>query len=127
MALAARSSPWISVASRRALLALTCLLAFALQSFVAQTHIHPLVLAPQSAVAAHVVSAPAPLKNKTSQDDLSCPACQAAALVGLGIGPTGLLLLLPGVSHMVAPLPEQARAIPQPPAHVWRSRGPPHA
>jgi len=127
MVAAVRSSPFVSASARRTLLALTCLLAFALQSFVAQTHIHPLVRGPQSVTAAHGISAPAPIKNKTSQDDLSCPACQAAALVGLGIGPTGLLLFLPGVSHSVAPLAEQVLAIPQSPAHVWRSRGPPHA
>jgi len=125
MVAAVRSSPFASASARRALLALTCLLAFALQSFVAQTHIHPLLHAPQSVTGAHGI--PAPLKNKTSQDDLSCPACQAAALVGLGIGPTGLLLFLPGVSRSVAPLVQQLLAIPQSPAHVWRSRGPPRA
>jgi hypothetical protein len=113
--------------AQRNLVALACLLAFALQSFVAQTHIHPLLVSNQ-AVASGSVSSPVPAdKNKTSQDDLSCPACQAAALVGIVLGPSGLLLLLPAASHTVAPIPEQTRAIPQAPAHVWRSRGPPHA
>lgn len=125
MALAARS--WNPASARRTLLALACLLTFALQNFVAQTHIHPLLS--RTAIAATQAAAPAPdsKSGKTSQDDLSCPLCQAAALVGLVMGPTGLLLYLPGVSHVVAPVPDQLRPAPEPPTYVWRSRGPPHA
>ena len=126
MLAAARS--WHSVgASRRTLLVLACLLSFALQNFVAQTHIHPLVLSHHAAAAVNHAGTPAPNKNKTGQDDLACPACQAAALVGLVLGPTGLLLFLPGVSHSVAPVLEQSEAPQQSPAHAWRSRGPPQA
>ena len=107
----------------RTLLVLACLLSFALQNFVAQTHIHPLLS--RAAIAALQADAPAGKSGKTSQDDLSCPACQAAALVGLVMGPSGLLLLLPGVSHVVAPVPAQLRPAPEPPTYVWRSRGPP--
>ena len=79
----------------------------------------------EAAIAALQADAPAGKSGKTSQDDLSCPACQAAALVGLVMGPSGLLLLLPGVSHVVAPVPAQLRPAPEPPTYVWRSRGPP--
>lgn len=116
--------PWRALA-RRNLIALSCLLAFALQSFVAQTHIHPLLLAPQAA-ATDSAQVPAG-KGKPAQDDLSCPACQAAALLAVVLGPSGLLLLLPAASHTALPVPQAAHAIPQAPAHVWRSRGPPQA
>jgi len=113
--------------SRRTLLVLACLLSFALQNFVAQTHIHPLVLSHHAVVAADRSGGPAPDRGKTAQDDLACPLCQAAALVGLVLGPSGLLLFTPGVSHHVAPVIEQASPPQQSPAYVWRSRGPPHA
>lgn len=125
MAAAARSWQPVCVSTRRTLLVLGCLLAFALQSFVAQTHIHPLVSSPAVAAANHAPAPPA--KGKPVQDDLTCPACQAAALVGMVLGPAGLLLFQPSVSHSVAPVPEQLRPTPQPPTYVRRSRGPPHA
>ena len=121
MVLAARS--WHPASARRTLLALACLLTFALQNFVAQTHIHPLLS--RAAVAASQTAAPDGKGGKPAQDDLSCPYCQAAALVGLVMGPSGLLLFTPGVSHAVAPVPQQLRPAPEPPTYVWRSRGPP--
>ncbi len=120
-----RSRHSVSV-PRRTLLVLACLLAFALQNFIAQTHIHPLVLSHHAAAAARdVKSAPAPAKGKSSQDDLLCPYCQAAALLGLGIGPTGPFLFVPAAAHAVAPALDQTLPVPGSPAHVWRSRGPP--
>lgn len=126
MVLAAHS--WHCASARRTLLALACLLTFALQNFVAQTHIHPLLS--RAAVAAAHVGAPSPNSkgnSKPVQDDLACPYCQAAMLVGLVMGPSGLLLFVPGVGHAVAPVPEQLRPVPEPPTYVWRSRGPPQA
>ena len=118
---------WHHAPARRTLLVLVCLLTFALQNFVAQTHIHPLLS--RAAVAAVQADAPAPAgkSNKPSQDDLSCPACQAAALVGLVLGPSGLLLTLSGVSHAIAPIPLLLLPAPEPPTYVWRRRGPPDA
>jgi hypothetical protein len=125
MVLAARSRQPAS--ALRTLVALACLLSFALLNFVGQTHIHPLLS--RSVVAASHAASPAPGSKggKSSQDDLTCPYCQAAALVGLVMGPSGLLLFLPGVSPVVAAVPEQLRPAPEPPTYVWRSRGPPHA
>jgi hypothetical protein len=107
------------------LLVLVCLLSFALQNFVAQTHIHPLVLSHHAIAVSDQAAKPAPDKGKTSQDDLACPYCQAAALVGLVLGPIGPFLFVPGVSHTVAPVPEQTLPQQQSPAYAWHSRGPP--
>jgi hypothetical protein len=99
-------------------------LAFLLQSFIAQTHVHRASL--DFGTIAKTAAIPPPSHTKTPSDNSAadCPFCQAVAHAGALLAPAPLLLLLPvGVRHetlFITP-----RAIAAASAHSWRSRAPP--
>ena len=112
------SSPSVS----RRLVMLFALLAFALQAYLVQTHIHgqPGVLSLQSHVSAPVQPAPFdPLAPA------NCALCQEILHAGTAITPDNselaLLLTWIAMASAVALLPAEAFA----PATGWRSRAPP--
>lgn len=112
-------------APARLLTALVFVLAFAFQSFVAQTHIH-IPGAPSGLVSALTgvsgISHQTP--DQAPQDDAKCPICQVATAMGAAIRPVVLLLSVPTFITTVhaedVKLPARAH-----PAHAWTSRGPP--
>ena len=125
MVLAAHS--WHCASARRTLLALACLLTFALQNFVAQTHIHPLQGIPGITslkplpVAPHS-GAPGQPANDTSDSD--CSICQQAH-AGQHVAPGGPILFAPmlavgTIETVFGRLPPFKTA-----SHSWRGRGPP--
>lgn len=112
----------------RTLTVILFLLAFAFQSFVAQTHIHiPRSVDGVSAIASGAGSAkPNRAPDQPLQDDLNkCPLCQVAMAVGVAAGPASfyfdqpILAAIAALLHVV-PRPQSAS-----PAHVWNSRAPP--
>ena len=103
------------------------LLAFALQSYVTQTHLHPAAV-PERAGAAqsvgHAVALPAP---PAGEEAIACPLCQAIAAAGSFLAPSlsstqppaMLALLLAAGPAAVAGLAAT------PLGFAWRSRAPP--
>jgi hypothetical protein len=99
------------------------LLTFALQSYIAQTHIHGQGLGGL----VQITSAQSPDQGKAPLDNRStdCPFCQAVNLAGVFLDPAALVVLLPlswvdSVSHIIL-----ARAVFGDTAHDWQSRAPP--
>lgn len=95
--------------------------AFALQSFIAQTHIHAESLS--GIVKAVTIPGKAPVDH--SQTD--CPFCQAVTHVGSAVASTPPLLSLPYSWLESAALALAAVAISGVTAHDWQSRAPPRA
>ncbi len=102
------------------------LLAFSLQSYVTQTHIH---LTPQAVdrAAAGKLVASTPAHNKSPADDGTgaCPFCQAVANAGAFFAPAAPLLLPPALWAASIVLPFLADAVGGTTAHGWHSRAPP--
>jgi hypothetical protein len=105
---------------------LTTLLAFGLQSYVTQTHIH---LAPDSFAGASDSGATKqkPDKFPANGDPANCPICQEIAHTGQFVTPSAAALLLPSLAisivRIVADIPTGAQSS----SHAWRSRAPPKA
>ncbi|MBS0275070.1 MAG: hypothetical protein JSR55_11890 [Proteobacteria bacterium] len=107
-----------STASR--LLAFVTVLAFALQSFIIQTHIHGGSLNGPAAISA----APSHSNNPHNKSPADCPLCQAVAHTGAFLTPTAAALLLPvWVQSIALCLVVQAIAVTR--THGWQSRAPP--
>jgi len=99
-------------------------LAFALQSFVAQTHIH---LQTIDLAAATAPASNTPGHNKSPADDgtAACPLCQAVANAGVYFAPTAPLLMPPVLRAGAIALPLLADMLGVAVAHSWHSRAPP--
>ncbi|HEY3637002.1 MAG TPA: hypothetical protein VGK90_02535 [Rhizomicrobium sp.] len=102
------------------------LLAFTLQSFVTQTHIHWTPQASAATTVAKLVQNPvSPIKSPFEKDTSACPFCQAIVHAGAFFASGAPLLVLPAawtdyvIPLLIAPM---AGA---PDAHSWRSRAPP--
>jgi cytochrome c553 len=95
--------------------------AFALQSFIAQTHIHAEALV-------GVVKAAASAGKASADHSLAdCPFCQAVTHVGSVVASAPPLLRLPFTWVETAALVFAAVAITGADAHDWHSRAPPRA
>jgi hypothetical protein len=106
-------------------LVLLMLLAFGLQSYVSQTHIH---IAPDSLASAAKVGAnkqPLPDKYPAGSDPANCPLCQEIAHTGQFITPSAAALLLPSIAVSIVTLAADTPAVAQSTSHTWRSRAPP--
>ena len=109
-------------ASRR-LVTLFALLAFFIQSFALQTHVHSTPLPPASVATAAHTPAPAPLQNRDPIDQ--CRLCQELVHAGTFVTPstaTTAAVLTFVVASFVAPL---ILAGDPATAFAWQSRAPP--
>lgn len=113
---------------------LVTLLAFSVQTYLTQTHIHmasenrsALTLETVAAVTKALTAAPAPPKDKypPNEDPANCPLCQELIHSGQFVTPAAAAILLPSLSisviELVARAPTLTRAI----THIWRGRAPP--
>jgi hypothetical protein len=108
---------------------LFALLAFALQSYTTQTHIHKPTLPGFAGIAAaldldvRVKDGKAPVK----QDQQNCPLCQGVAHAGAFVSPPAAAVPAPmlGVQIIAAVLSTAVRFDTL--SHNWQSRGPPQA
>lgn len=108
---------------RRTLLTLVCILAFSLQSFVAQTHIHGAGLESVKlsvSQAGHGSKQPVP-----SDDPVRCPQCQVAHLAGTAVPPDALIFIIPSHGFFSGYLADTALRIKSAVTHAWGIRGPP--
>ncbi len=113
--------------SGRLFATLIFVLAFAFQSFVAQTHIHiPGAVDGVSTASAASPSKHDPAPDQSPQDDLGkCPLCQVAVAVGAAIGPSTIYFVEAFFGTIVV-APEPRSLAPRLTlAHVWNSRAPP--
>jgi len=115
---------------RRLLLALT-LLAFGLQSYVTQTHIHfePRIAAlfDGGAKAASAGKHQDRDRYPANEDPANCPLCQEMLYAGHYVAPTAIALWLPTLSistiAIVVRAPSHFDAV----SHIWHGRAPPLA
>jgi hypothetical protein len=125
----------------RLLVATLALIAFAFQSYVTQTHIHP-VQSSSTAVlelggtadastAGERLSAQksAPANKAPAGDDpVKCPLCQAVGYSGHFVTPSAAAaLLLPTTAVSVLPIAIAILSPHENPSHIWRGRGPPNS
>lgn len=99
------------------------LVAFSLQSFVTQTHIHG-AFGAGAAVAARVNAAThknAPLENGKAE----CPFCQAVVHAGAFYAPAAQTLVLPVSWAKMAALLFAVETFVSVSSHLWQSRAPP--
>jgi hypothetical protein len=104
-------------------LSLALLVAFALQSYATQIHIHatPHGTGQASAIEKTPANGKAPFENGTA----NCPFCQAIAHAGVFFGPAAPLLVLPAWAVNAA-LPTSPRlAVHGDLTRNWQSRAPP--
>jgi len=112
---------------------LFCLLAFGLQTFTAQTHIHlrggvddPRLAGigsyagkDQSGTKGH------PIPARDSRE--TCPLCQVAVHAGAFLTPSVWVLEIPTHIAASSSLGERADRTIDPTSYIWRSRAPPQA
>ena len=119
--------------SRSARLAITlfALLAFTLQTYVTQTHIHG--IARVSTVTAtlafdkNAVQKQQPDKFPPANDPANCPICQEILHTGYYVTPSVAVLPLPAVAVSIAPTVIDIMTIVAAHSHSWKSRAPPLA
>jgi len=104
------------------MITLFALLAFFIQSFALQTHIHPM---PPAAVAATVAHTPAPLPLQNQDPVDQCRLCQELVHSGVFVSPSATVIAasLNIVAAVFAALPSLAAEPVQ--AFSWQSRAPP--
>ena|ERR1700733_691709 len=95
--------------------------AFALQSFIAQTHIH----AESLAGIVKIATTSSPDKAPADHSQADCPFCQAVMHVGSAVASAPPLLRLPYSWVETAALVFTAVAMSGSTAHDWQSRAPP--
>jgi hypothetical protein len=103
----------------------TAMLAFALQSYVLQTHIH---FAPATALADTSGANGHHDKYPANDDPANCPICQEILHHGgQFITPSAQFLLPPTLAVSTIAVVDQALSHILAPSHSWRGRAPPHA
>ena len=105
----------------RRILVFVAVFAFALQSYIAQTHIHDAVLGG----AAKIADTQSPGKAPVHDSQSDCPFCQAVVHSGAFVASAAPLLLLPFVWIKTIAPDFAARAAAHTGAHDWQSRAPP--
>lgn len=105
-------------------LTLVLLLAFTLQSFVTQTHLHAM---PGAGVAQTAFQAPHHGNTPLDEGAAACPFCQATVHAGAFFAPAPPVLLLPASCIRSAVSASICDAIVPTLTHAWHSRAPPHS
>ena len=97
------------------------LLAFTLQSFVTQTHIHGAF----TAAATHAASTAGQTKAPADDGKAECPFCQAIMHAGAFYAPPSQILALPLSWAGIAVSFFAVETFASVSSHLWRSRAPP--
>jgi hypothetical protein len=118
---------------RGARLAITffVLLAFTLQTYVIQTHVHGMArvgIAPATlALDKSAAQGQRPDKFPTGNDPANCPICQEILHTGYFVTPAAAVLPLPAVAVSIAPTVIDILTAVAAHSHSWKSRAPPIA
>jgi len=112
---------------RRALV-YAVLVAFALQTYIVQTHIHfaPAALS-QLAGGHEAVPQGSHDKYPANDDPANCPICQEILHSGQYLTPSAAALLLPTLAVSTIAMVDKALPHLSAPSHSWRGRAPPHS
>jgi hypothetical protein len=126
------------VVSRHALarlVVLVTLLAFSIQTYLTQTHIHVLSegrtsFAQTEMIGGHTnrhIGVPADRKDRypANEDPANCPLCQELIHAGQFVTPAAAALLPPSLSLSVIELAVPCDPFVQAVTHIWRGRAPP--
>ena len=115
--------------AKRLAVTLVALLAFVLQTFVVQTHIHGVaqVAAAPLGVEQSAGHGTQPDKFPPGDDPANCPICQELLHAGSFVTPTAAALLVSTVATTIAIVFVELAAVTQTYPHGWSSRGPPLA
>jgi hypothetical protein len=108
----------------RAIVTPVVLLAFLLQVFAVQTHVH--LAMPSGAASTSVpFDGRHAAKNSGDTDTTHCPWCQAVLSSGQYLTPTALPIALPVAVRFLDPIALPARVAISAFSHGWQSRAPP--
>ena len=112
----------------RTVVTLFVMLAFGLQSYIAQTHIH---LKPDTFSSYSKLDRSSGKENPSDKfpangDPANCPICQEIAHTGQFVTPSAAVLLLPTAAVSVITLVADSVVVPERASHAWQSRAPPH-
>ena len=122
--------PGLEFSAMRLLITLAVLLAFGLQSYITQTHIHLAPDAPFSSYSklnAQSGKEQQPDKFPANGDPANCPICQEILHSGQFVTPSAAVLLLPTIAVSVIKIVANIPVVAQGASHAWRSRAPPKA
>ncbi|HSC19649.1 MAG TPA: hypothetical protein VLC74_12120 [Rhizomicrobium sp.] len=122
-----------NAAGWRLVVATLSLIAFAVQSYITQTHIHLAPAATKTVIAyglnAKTVAAAqrgTPDKHPANDEPVKCPLCQAVGYAGHFVTPSATAaMLLPTAAVSILPLLLTAISPHETPSHIWQGRGPP--
>ena len=107
------------------------LLAFTLQTYVMQTHVHGMAgfgaTVTKLALDKSAAQQQRPDKLPPANDPASCPICQEILHTGFYVTSAAAALLLPTVVVSVAPIVIDVVRVVQAGSHSWKSRAPPLA
>jgi hypothetical protein len=109
------------MSAQRLFVTLFALLAFSLQCYITQTHIH---LAPDT-VFSDGKAQPKDDKFPANGDPAKCPICQESLHAGQYVTPSAAALLPPSAVASVVTLAANVVVFVQAASHGWRSRAPP--
>jgi hypothetical protein len=107
----------------RLAITLFTLLAFTLQSYVAQIHIHGASWNTTQTVDAG--TAPQPGKLPVTDDQNSCPICQVIAHAGQFVAPSAVAISRPALTAFHVTVDKDTAAVTTSASHSWKSRAPP--
>ena len=119
-----------AAAWRQLVLALT-LVAFAVQGYITQTHIH---LSPAfestgtRTIAGSIEPGPfasSPPGSSSTDDVQSCPFCQEIVYAGQYLLPSAIGVVPPMLAIVILPIAERWLAEPPAASHSWQGRAPP--
>jgi hypothetical protein len=107
----------------RLAITLFALLAFSLQSYVTQIHIHGTTWNPAATLDTGKTQQPGKIPARNDQN--SCPLCQVIAHAGQFVTPSAVAIALPALVafHVVAD--KDTATVTHSFSHSWKSRAPP--
>ena len=107
----------------RLAITLLALLAFTLQSYVTQVHIHGTSWGTATTLDSGKV--PQPSKLPPSNDPANCPICQVTLHAGLFVTPSTVAITLPTLAAFYVAVDKDATTVTHSASHNWKSRAPP--
>ena len=113
----------------RVIISMLAMLAFGLQSYITQTHIHlkPDTFTSYSKLDHQSGKEDPRDKFPANGDPANCPICQEIAHTGQFVTPSAAVLLLPTAAISIVALATEIIVVPLRASHTWRSRAPPRA
>ena len=102
---------------------LLALLAFTLQSYVTQIHIHGATWSRTTTLDAG--KAPQPGKIPANGDQSTCPICQVIAHAGQFVTPSAVAISLPALASFHVAVDKDTATGAHSTSHSWNSRAPP--